>query len=85
MRTAEQGQAAAPRERDARRRGKGLPGSSAWAVGEYLTDCHKFVERYQFSALFCGRRVLPITGASMGSARFLWSYGVCLTCKEREQ
>ena len=47
MRTAEQGQAAAPRERDARRRGKDLPGSSAWVVGEYLTDCHTFVERYQ--------------------------------------
>ena len=69
MRTAEQGQAAAPRERDARRRGRDLPGSSAWAVGENLTDCHKFVERYHFTARFWAG-ILSAAGASMGSVRF---------------
>ena len=69
MRTAEQGQAAAPRERGGRRRGRGLPGSPAWAVGEHPTDCHKFVERYQFAALFEGRG-LSLPGASKGSACF---------------
>lgn len=41
MRTAEQGQAAAPQEREHRRRYLRLPGRSSWAVGEYLSDCHK--------------------------------------------
>ncbi len=77
MRTAEQGQAAAPRERNARRRGRDLPGSSAWAVGEHLTDCHKFVERYHFAAPVLGGD-FSCCGRFHGSARFLWSYGVCL-------
>ena len=46
MRTAEQGQAAAPQEREHRRRYLRLPGRSSWAVGEYPADCHEQVERY---------------------------------------
>ena len=52
MRTAEQGQAAAPQEREHRRRYLRLPGRSSWAVGEYLSDCHKLWSAIQRSSGF---------------------------------
>ncbi len=70
MRTAEQGQAAAPRERDEPPKVKGPPGPPAWAVGEYPPDCHKFVERYQFTAPSAG-------GGFCLLRRFRWKRFFC--------
>lgn len=60
MRTAEQGQAAAPQEREHRRRYLRLPGRSSWAVGEYLSDCHKLwsaIQRSSPCGLPCGEGI----------------------------
>ena len=86
MRTAGQGQAAAPRERDARRRRKGLPGPPTWAVGEHPPDCHE-----SWSAINSPPRLraagLVHTGRFHGKRPFssvIRSYGIRAQ-KEREQ
>lgn len=84
MRTAEQGQAAAPRERDEPPKGKGPAWVPSLGRGRISSGLSRIVERYQFTARFCGRRVSSITGALMWSAHFLWSCGICLYIKERE-
>ena len=70
MRTAEQGQAAAPQERERRRRYLRLPGRSSWAVGEYLTDCHKLWSAIQRSSPH-GFRVEKASGFAMGASAFM--------------
>ena len=45
--TVGQGQAAAPGERGYRRREAAGLLRFAWAVREYLPDCHSFVKRYR--------------------------------------
>ena len=83
MRTAGQGQAAAPRERDGRRRCKGLPGPPSWAVGEHPPDCHEL-----WSAINSLPCLAGVSHADCGRFEekrpFLWSGGICLK-KEREQ
>jgi len=79
MRTAEQGQAS-------RSAGEGRPPKvkgPAWAPilgrGTISPGLSRIVERYQADAPNCwGAGFKSIAGASMGSARFLWSGGVCL-------
>ncbi len=66
MRTAEQGQASrsAGEGRPPKERGPCL-GPPSWAAGEYPTDCHKFVERYQFTARTLRTAGLVYTGRSI--------------------
>ena len=70
MRTAEQGQAAAPQEREHRRRYLRLPGRSSWAVGEYLSDCHKLWSAIQRSSP-ADFRAEKASGFAMGASALM--------------
>lgn len=80
MRTAEQGQAAAPQEREHRRRYLRLPGRSSWAVGEYLSDCHKLwsaIQRSSPCGLPCGEGIRLCHGRVCAHGFCLREIGLC--------
>ncbi len=85
MRTAEQGQAAAPRERGGPPKGKGPAWAPSLGRGTISPGLSRIVERYQADALMVGARVLsPLRALPLG-APFLWSGGIFLLKKERER
>ena len=71
MRTAGQGQAAAPWERDGPPKVQGLAWAPILGRGRISPGLSRIVERYQFTALSLGGGSKSIAGASMGSARSL--------------
>ncbi len=70
MRTAEQGQAAVPQERERRRRYLRLPGRSSWAVEKYFTDCHRLWSAIQRSSPYVFR-MEKASGFTMGASAFM--------------